>query len=57
MRLHSVFVLVCPCGREVEIPDSQRVAQCACGRTLVVEANRNEDVKTVENGLNAITRH
>ena len=46
MRLTSVLCLVCPCGREVELPDTQRVAKCQCGRTLVVEAIRNDDLKS-----------
>lgn len=48
MRLTSILSLTCPCGRQVEITDTQRVAKCQCGRTLVVEAIRNDDLKTVQ---------
>ena len=50
MRLTSVLCFTCPCGRQLEIPDTQRVLLCTCGRTLVVEAIRNDDLMVVPSG-------
>jgi len=47
MAATSVLILICPCGRRIEIPDTQRVVQCSCRRTLVVEAIRNDNLMTI----------
>jgi hypothetical protein len=45
MAATSVLILICPCGRTIQIPDTQRAVKCSCGRMLVVEAIRNDDLK------------
>jgi hypothetical protein len=35
MRLHSVYVLICPCGRRFEMRHEVRF-RCSCGRVLEI---------------------
>jgi hypothetical protein len=46
MRTAAILSLVCLCGRTVELPDAAREAKCECGRTLTVEAVRNDELRT-----------
>ena len=47
MRRSAILSLVCLCGRTVELADAARQAKCECGRTLVVEAVRNDEMRTI----------